>query len=140
MFLEILFFSRAHKLDKNHMKSKDFYTYHIYILGHLRIWLVFTRFLCLLLLQKIFKLASIFLNTSFGRKTILYIDLLSQEYTLFATAIPDPFWAAQFSFGISIMSLLTWFLIEFMYMEPYKVQSTLNFLFTWSQSLCAPFF
>ena len=68
VFLENLLFSRAYKLDINHMKGKNVYTCHIYMLWHLRIWLVITKFLSLLLLQERFKLASIFLNTALGAK------------------------------------------------------------------------
>ena len=52
VFLENLHFLRAYKLDKNHMKGKYFYIYHIYILGQMIKWLVITRFLYLLLFRR----------------------------------------------------------------------------------------
>ena len=82
VFLENLLFSRGYKLDINHMKGKNVYTCHIYMLWHLRIWLVTTKSLSILLLQERFKLAFIFLNTAFGtKKDIAYSRLVNSAIT-----------------------------------------------------------
>ena len=81
MSIENLLYSRAYNLNENHIKVKYFYTYHIYILWHLTIWLVITRFLCLMLLQEKFKLGSIFLNRAFGTKEDIAYSLINSRIT-----------------------------------------------------------
>ena len=83
VFLKNFLLSRASKLDKNHMNGKNVYTYHIYILGHLRMLLVITRFICLLLLQERFKLTLIFLNKAFSAIEDFAYSLVNSGITTF---------------------------------------------------------
>ena len=112
-FLKTCFFQELTALVKPTWRVK-ISILHIYILWHFRIWLVFTRFCCFCIFKR-YSIGLHFSEHSIRQKEDIAYRLVNSGITTFLLLLPDPFWAAWLSFGISTMNLLTQFPDLFMY-------------------------